>query len=147
MKRIFYNPSSLFLIQPVPLPPIQFKKSCLSAKKKHKLKEEGGSFQKQVGASFDTILFATLCKQILQTQKQKVDVKVCMVLATDDAVVAVYKRMMAEADATIATLKARLKHEEQKKDNSGCCWFVSMLKYKCDYNKLVFYTNYIVSVS
>jgi hypothetical protein len=43
-----------------------------------------------------------------------------MVLATeDDAVVKVYKRMMAEVDTTIATLKARLKCVEQKKDESG----------------------------
>jgi hypothetical protein len=50
---------------------------------------------------------------------QKADVKICMVLATDDAVVEVYKWMMAEADATIATLKARLEPEENKKEDSG----------------------------
>jgi hypothetical protein len=91
----------------------------LPATKKRMLKEEEQSFQKQVGASFDNISFATLCNQISQTQKQKADVKVCMVLATDDTVVKVYKQMMAETDTTLATLKARLEKEEQKKDDSA----------------------------
>jgi hypothetical protein len=66
------------------------------------------------------ILFATLCNQISQTQKQKAyNVEVHMVLATNNAVVKVYKRMMAEVETTIATLKARLECEEQKKDDSG----------------------------
>jgi hypothetical protein len=89
------------------------------AVKKRKLEDEERSFRRQVGASFDTISFATLCNQISQTQKQKADVEVRMVLATDDSVIEVYRRMMAEADATISTLKARLRSEEHKKDDSG----------------------------
>jgi hypothetical protein len=90
-----------------------------SATKKHKFEEEERIFQRQVGASFDIISFATLCNQILQTQKQKVDVEICMVLATDDAVVKVCKLMLAESDAPIATLKARLECEEKKQEDSG----------------------------
>jgi hypothetical protein len=57
---------------------------------------------------------------ISQTQKQKADIKFCMILAIDNDVVEVYKQMMAEAETNVATLKARLERdEEQKNDDSG----------------------------
>ncbi len=51
---------------------------------------------------------------ITQTQKSKADVEVKWVLATDDAVKAVYMRMMGEADVTIKMLKERLELEHKK---------------------------------
>jgi hypothetical protein len=67
-----------------------------------------------VSSSLDTISFSTLCNQIMQTQKSKADVKIKWVLATDDTIKGVYMRIMGEADATIKTLKERLKSELKK---------------------------------
>ncbi len=73
--------------------------------KKCKAEDDEKRFREHVSSSFDTISFSTLCNQITQTQKSKIDAGGKYVLATDDAVKAVYKRMMKEADATIKTLK------------------------------------------
>ena len=92
-------------LQPVASPPNT---------KKRKAEDDERRFREHVSSSFDTISFSTLCNQITQTQKSKADVEVKWVLATDDAVKAVYMRMMGEADVTIKTLKERLELEHKK---------------------------------
>jgi hypothetical protein len=82
--------------------------------KKRKAEDDERRFREHVSSSFDTISFSAICNQITQTQKSKADVEVKLVLATDDAVKAVYRRLMGEADATIEMLKERL---EKNKDN------------------------------
>jgi hypothetical protein len=91
------------------IPEVEFKR-----KKRKTSEEDERDFREQVSSSFDTISFSTLCNQITQTQKSKTDFEVKYVLATDDAVKAVYKRMMKDADATIKTLKERLKRDKSE---------------------------------
>ncbi len=91
------------------IPEVEFKR-----KKRKTSEEDERDFREQVSSSFDTISFSTLCNQITQTQESKADVEVKWVLATDDAVKAVYMRMMGEADVTIKTLKERLESELKK---------------------------------
>lgn len=81
------------------------------AKKLKSSEDDERNFREQIRSSFDTISFSTLCNQITQNQKNKADFEVKSVLATDDAVKAVYQRMMREADATIKTLEQRLKRD------------------------------------
>ncbi len=92
--------------------------------KKGKAEDDERHFREHVSSSFDTISFSAICNQITQTQKSKADVEVKWVLATDDAVKAVYRRLMGEADATIVTLKERLKKNNDKEDWTKCIHFV-----------------------